>query len=69
MTDDEQHEVDDRHDSIVIDGDDADHVFPPQELDLFTPEPEAPAAARNVLWIALAIAVIIILVTVYAAVR
>jgi hypothetical protein len=32
MTD-EQHDIDDRHDSIVVEGDDKDHVLPPTELD------------------------------------
>jgi hypothetical protein len=36
-----QPEVDERHDSIVLEGDDADHVFPPTELDPYTPEPGA----------------------------
>lgn len=65
----EQPEVDDRHDSILVEGDDADHVLPPSELDPYTPEPRAPAGARNVLWVALAIIVIVLLVVVYAIVR
>jgi hypothetical protein len=68
MTD-EQHEVDDRHDSIVVEGDDADHVMPPQELDPFTPEPAPSENARTALWIALAIAVILIVVVLIAIVR
>jgi hypothetical protein len=62
----EQPEVDDRHDSILVEGSDADHVLPPSELDPFTPEPRAPAKARNVLWVALAIIVIVLLVVIYA---
>ena len=33
-----QPEVDERHDSIVLSGEDEDHVFPPTELDPYTPE-------------------------------
>jgi hypothetical protein len=33
-----QPEVDERHDSIVVSGDDEDHVLPPTELDPYTPE-------------------------------
>jgi hypothetical protein len=62
----EQPEVDDRHDSILVEGNDADHVFPPSELDPYTPEPRATAKARNLLWIALAIIVIVLLVVIYA---
>lgn len=67
MTD--QPEVDDRHDSLVVEGDDADHVLPPQELDPFTPEPGAPARARSLMMVALAIVVIVILIVLYVAVR
>jgi hypothetical protein len=65
----EQPEVDDRHDSILVEGSDRDHVLPPSELDPFTPEPRAPAQARNVLWLALAIAAIVLLVVIYAIVE
>jgi hypothetical protein len=68
MTD-EQHEVDDRHDSIVVEGDDADHVLPPQELDPFTPEPEPSEKAQNALWVALAIVVVVVVVVLIAAIR
>jgi hypothetical protein len=66
---DEQHEVDDRHDSIVVEGDDADHVMPPQELDPFTPEPAPSENARTALWIALAIAVVLIAAVLIAVAR
>jgi hypothetical protein len=67
---DEQPEVDDRHDSLVVEGDDADHVLPPQELDPFTPEPDAPTEkARWALWIALAAIVVVLVVVIVAAVR
>jgi hypothetical protein len=33
-----QPEVDERHDSIVVSGEDEDHVLPPTELDPYTPE-------------------------------
>jgi hypothetical protein len=62
----EQPEVDDRHDSILVEGNDVDHVFPPSELDPYTPEPQAPAKARNLLWVAIAIVVIVLLVVIYA---
>ena len=63
----EQPEVDDRRDSIVVEGDDADHVLPPQELDPYTPEPAAPAKARGAMIVALAVVVIILAVVVWAA--
>jgi hypothetical protein len=67
---DEQPEVDDRHDSILVEGDDADHVFPPQELDPFTPEPAPPAKARRAMIAALVVVVVLLLVVVlYAATR
>lgn len=64
---DRQPEVDDRHDSIVVEGDDPDHVMPPQELDPFTPEPSPPAKARGAMLAALAVVVIILAVVVWAA--
>jgi hypothetical protein len=68
MTD--QHEVDDRHDSIVVEGDDADHVLPPQELDPFTPEPAPPEKARSAMMLAFLIVVILLaIVVVYAIVH
>jgi len=65
----EQHDVDERHDSILIEGDDADHVFPPPELDAFTPEPAPPEKARNVMWLAVAIVVVIVLVVLWTLLR
>lgn len=65
----DQHEVDARHDSIVVEGDDADHVLPPQELDPFTPEPDPSENAKTALWIALAIIVIVLVVVLIAAFR
>ncbi len=65
----EQPEVDDRHDSLVVEGDDADHVLPPQELDPFTPEP-APAKGRGAMRAALVVVVVLIVVVViYALTR
>jgi hypothetical protein len=66
---DEQPEVDDRHDSIIVEGDDADHVFPPQELDPYTPEPDPEGRARTALLIALGVLVLVIVIVVVAAVR
>ncbi len=63
----EQPEVDDRHDSLVVEGDDADHVLPPQELDLFTPEPD-PTKGRNAMRAALLVVVVLLLVVVIYAV-
>jgi hypothetical protein len=66
----EQPEVDDRHDSLVVQGDDADHVLPPQELDPFTPEPAPPRGTRVPLAVALLVIVaILVVVVVYAATR
>jgi hypothetical protein len=65
----EQHEVDARHDSLVVEGDDAGHVLPPLELDPFTPEPAPPEKAQNVMWVAVAILVVILLVVLYAVLR
>jgi hypothetical protein len=68
MTD--QPEVDDRHDSLVVEGEDADHVLPPSELDPYTPEPSAPKMARRAMALALVVIVCILLVVgIYAAVH
>jgi hypothetical protein len=65
-----QPEVDERDDSILVVGDDGDHVLPPSELDPFTPEPSPPSArARTALWLALVIAVAVIVVVVVFAFR
>ncbi len=65
----EQHDIDDRRDSIVVEGDDKDHVLPPTELDPYTPEPEPSEKARTALWVALAVVVILIVAVLIAAVR
>lgn len=68
MTD--QPEVDDRHDSLVVEGEDAEHVLPPSELDPYTPEPRAPQAARRAMMLALLVIVLLLLtVGIYAAVH
>lgn len=64
-----QPEVDERHDSIVVAGDDADHVLPPTELDPYTPEPRASARPRLTLWIGLAVLVALIVLSIVLAVR
>ena len=64
----EQHDPDRRHDSIVVEGDDADHVMPPPELDPFTPEPAPPPLARRAM-IGVLLLVIILLVLLYAFAR
>jgi hypothetical protein len=65
----EQPEVDDRHDSILVEGDDVDHVLPPQELDPFTPEPAPPQRARRAMWVAVAIVVVLAAVVLYTVFR
>jgi len=68
MTD--QPEVDDRHDSLVVEGEDAEHVLPPTELDPYTPEPYAPPKARRAMMAALLVIVLLLIVVgVYAAVH
>lgn len=62
-----QPEIDDRHDSILVEGEDRDHVLPPSELDPYTPEPQPPAKARRGLWLALLAVAIVIGIVVYAA--
>jgi hypothetical protein len=67
---DHQPDPDERHDSVVLEGDDPDHVFPPQELDPFTPEPDPPAHAKTALRVALAVIVLVlVLAVVYALAR
>jgi hypothetical protein len=66
---DEQPGVDDRHDSIVVDGDDPDHVLPPQELDPYTPEPNPPAKARGAMILALVVIVVVLVVVIVLAAR
>ncbi len=64
-----QPEVDARDDSIVVEGDDADHVLPPTELDPYTPDVTPPARARTAMWGAIAILLIVVAIVVYAALR
>jgi hypothetical protein len=64
-----QPEVDERHDSLVVDGDDEDHVLPPTELDPYTPEVAPPPRARAAMWVAIAIVLVVAAVVVIAAVR
>ena len=67
-----QPQVDDRRDSILVEGDDSDHVLPPPELDPYTPEPGARAGERKAfkaLWVAIAIVLLVVALVVYAAVR
>ena len=56
----EQPDIDERHDSLIVEGDDADHVLPPQELDPFTPEPAPPANARRAMMLAFLLVVILL---------
>jgi len=56
----EQHDIDERHDSLIVEGDDADHVLPPPELDPFTPEPSPPARARQaMIWVFLVVVILL----------
>jgi len=64
-----QPEVDERRDSLVVEGDDVDHVLPPTELDPYTPEFAPPARARALMWAAVAIVLVVAVVIVVAAVR
>jgi hypothetical protein len=64
---DRQPEVDDRHDSILVEGDDEDHVLPPSELDPFTPEPQPERGPRTALLLAVAVLIVVIAIVVYAA--
>jgi hypothetical protein len=66
---DRQPEVDARHDSIVVEGDDTGHVLPPSELDPYTPEPAPGTRAASALWIAIAVALVVVAVVIYAATR
>src|SRR4051794_41823358 len=65
-----QPEVDARDDSLVVEGDDRDHVLPPTELDPFTPDPAAPTAkARTAMWLALAVVPVVVIVILIAPLR
>jgi hypothetical protein len=65
-----QPEVDERDDSIVVEGDDRDHVLPPTELDPYTPDPAPPTSkARTALWLAIAILLVVVAIVVIAAIR
>jgi hypothetical protein len=57
--------MDDRHDSLLVEGDDTEHVLPPAGTDPFTPEPAPPNGKARV---ALAAALVILLVLVALAV-
>jgi hypothetical protein len=64
-----QPEVDERDDSLIVEGDDRDHVLPPTELDPYTPDTSIPDRARMAMWGAIAILLIVVAIVVYAAVR
>lgn len=66
---DHQPEVDGRHDSILVEGDDVDHVLPPSELDPYTPEPVTSARAASALWIAILVLLVVVAAVIYAATR
>jgi hypothetical protein len=64
-----QPEVKERDDSIIVEGDDPDHVLPPTELDPYTPDITPPARARTAMWGAIAILLIVVAIVLYAALR
>jgi len=64
-----QPEVDERTDSIIVEGDDVDHVLPPTELDPYTPEPNPRAGGRIAVWLGLAILVALVVFVIVLAVR
>ena len=64
-----QPEVDGRDDSLIVEGDDRDHVLPPTELDPFTPDTTQTAKQRTALWIALAVIAVAIVVIALLALR
>jgi hypothetical protein len=60
-----QPEAKERDDTILVEGDDVDHVLPPTELDPYTPDDSVTAKQRTALWLALgviAVAVVVVLV-------
>ena len=68
----EQPETDERRDSIVVEGDDRDHVLPPTELDPYTPEPGTRPGAGTAfrsLWLALLVLAIVVAIVIVAALR
>lgn len=64
-----QPEVKERDDSVVVEGDDADHVLPPTELDPFTPDTTQTGKQRTALWLALAVLAIVVVVVIVFAIR
>ncbi len=66
----EQRDVHDRRESLVVEGDDVDHVLPPQQLDPYTPEPSPTRRSGALLFAALvAILVVLAVLFIYAATR
>ena len=62
--------MDDRHDSLVVEGEDAEHVLPPTELDPYTPEPTAPnRKARGALAVALVVLLVLVAIAIYGLAR
>lgn len=65
-----QPEVDERDDTIVVEGDDAGHVLPPTELDPYTPDTTPTASRqRTALLAALVVIAIVVVVVVISALR
>jgi hypothetical protein len=62
--------MDDRHDSLVVEGDDEEHVLPPTELDPVTPEPAPPnRKARTALALALVVLLVLLAIAFYGLAR
>jgi hypothetical protein len=64
-----QPEVDERDDSIVVEGDDRDHVLPPTELDPFTPDTTQTRKQRTALWLALLVVAAVVVVIAVVSLR
>jgi hypothetical protein len=63
-----QPEVDERDDTILVEGDDADHVLPPSELEPYTPDVSiASGMQRTALWLAILVAVVVVVIVVVIA--
>lgn len=55
---------DDRHDTIIVEGDDSEHLLPPSDIDPYTPEPEPRGKARRAMIVALVVVVIMLAIVV-----
>jgi hypothetical protein len=53
-----QPEANNRDDTIVVRGDDRDHVLPPTELDPYTPDTSTTGKQRTAIWLEIAVVVV-----------